>query len=236
MTRSQGAATAPPPRRNRRVQTGTGRPRLTRAAILDAALKLVDDRGLSALTMRSLGSELGVDPMAVYKHLANKDDLLDGLAELLWSEVELPTDEALAWKERLRLIGRSLRSLAHSHPNAYPLLFRRCLSEPALCVFDAQLNALEVAGFEPEPAAQGVRALVTYAVGYGMAELSPLLMNQLQGSDVSDVQRLMRIMQSLPRDLSPRLAEVACIVSECDVDTQFDFGLGLIIGGLEAQL
>lgn len=236
MTRSHAAATVRRPAGPPPDPEEAGRPGLTRDKILRAALRLVDDHGLSALTMRSLGADLGVDPMAVYKHLANKDALLDGLAELLWSEVELPQNEALAWKERLQLIGRSLRSLAHSHPNAYPLLFRRCLSEPALCVFDAQLDALESAGFEREPAAQGVRALVTYAVGYGMAELSPLLMDQLQGSDVPDVQRLMRVMQSLPRDLSPRLAEVACIVCECDVDGQFDFGLDLIIGGLEARL
>jgi len=81
-----------------------------------------------------------------------------------------------------------------------------------------------------------VRALVTSAVGYGMAELSPLLMNQLQGSDVSDVQRVMRVMRSLPGDLSPRLTGVACVVCECDLDRQFDFGLDLIIGGLESQL
>jgi TetR/AcrR family tetracycline transcriptional repressor len=236
MTRSQAAGTDERPARARRGREGTGRPGLTRDKILRSALKLVDHQGLSALTMRSLGAELGVDPMAVYKHLANKDALLDGLAELLWSEVEVPDDGVLAWKDRLRLIARSLRSLAHTHPNAYPLLFRRCLSEPALGVFDAQLDALGRAGIKRELAAQGVRALVTYAVGYGMAELSPLLMNQLQGSDVSDVQRVMRVMQSLPRDLSPRLAEVACVVCECDVDKQFDFGLDLIMGGLEAQL
>lgn len=233
MTASETTAAV---QRPRRARSGRERPGLTRDKILRAALQLVDDRGLSALTMRSLGAELGVDPMAVYKHLANKEAVLDGLAELLWSEVELPSNEAVAWKERLRLIGRTLRSLAHSHPNAYPLLFRRCLSEPALHVFDAQLEALRGAGLKPEFAAQGVRALVTYAVGYGMAELSPLLMNQLQGSDVSDVQRVVRVMQSLPEGLSPHLAEVACVVCECDVDGQFDFGLDLIIDGLGAQL
>jgi hypothetical protein len=68
------------------------------------------------------------------------------------------------------------------------------------------------AGFKRELSAEGVRALVTYAVGFGMAELSPLLMNQLQGNDISEVQRVMRVMQSLPPDFSPRLGEVACIV------------------------
>jgi AcrR family transcriptional regulator len=228
MTPSQAGATVEGSRR--------ARPGLTRDKILGAALKLVDEHGLSALTMRSLGAELGVDPMAVYKHLDNKDAVLDGVAELLWSEIDLPDDEALGWKERLRLIARALRTLAHSHPNAFALLFRRCLSEPALRVFDAQLDALERAGLTRDLAAQGVRALITYAVGYGMAELSPLLMSQLQGNDVSDVQRVMRVVQSLPQGLSPHLAEVACIVCECDLDAQFDFGLDLIINGLEAQL
>ena len=76
-----------------------------------------------------------------------------------------------------------------------------------------------------------MRALITYAVGYGMAELSPLLMSQLQGNDVSDVQRVMRVIQSLPQGLSPHLAEVACIVCECNLYKQFDFGLDLIING-----
>lgn len=236
MTHSEATpdARAPGTRSDRRGSAG--RPGLTRRKILEVALRLVDDDGLPALTMRSLGAELGVDPMAVYKHLANKDALLDGVAELLWSTVDVPDDADTAWKERLRLIARSLRRLAHSHPNTYPLLFRTCLSEPALRVFDAQLGTLKGAGFTPDVAAQAVRALVTYAVGYGMAELSPLLMNQLQGSDVSDVQRVVRVMQVLPRDLPPGLAEVACVVCECDVDDQFDFGLELIIGGLEARL
>ncbi len=93
---------------------------LSREEILRTGLRLVDQEGLEALTMRKLAQVLGVDPMTIYRHVENKEALLSGLAEALWAEVEVPDDPS--WEAILRSLARSLRSLAHAHPHAYILL------------------------------------------------------------------------------------------------------------------
>src|SRR5947209_5534948 len=94
---------------------------LTRERILQTGLQMIDQQGLEAFTMRKLAQELGVDPMSIYRHFQNKDALLDGVADVLWEEIELPGSEA-GWEELLRSIATSLRALGHAHPHAYPLL------------------------------------------------------------------------------------------------------------------
>src|SRR5688500_6548400 len=97
------------------------RRRLERRQILEAALAVVDARGLEALSMRRLGAELGVDPMAIYHHVDGKERLYDGIAELLWEEVAKP-DVADDPIDTLRTLARSLRSLFQRHPAAAPLV------------------------------------------------------------------------------------------------------------------
>lgn len=222
-----------------KLQGSKGRGPLSRREIQEVALRLIDEDRLEALTVRRLGAALGVDPMALYRHFENKEALLDGVAELLWAEVERASRDGGDWKDQLRSIARSLRDLAHAHPHAYSLVMtREVVSEPALSLFDAKLNALKEARFEQDLAARAVRTLVSYGIGYGAVELSYLL-SEDQGSaeePASEVERLMRIMRMVPRDVPPRLAEVARIICDCDVDAQFDFGLELILFGLEAML
>lgn len=207
---------------------------LSQQEILEAALRLIDEEGLEALTVRRLGAALGVDPMALYRHFENKEALLDGVTELLWDEVERTAHDGPNWKDQLRSIARSLRNLAHAHPNAYSLVMtREVMPEAALSLSEAKLKALKAAGFEEDLAAKAVRTLVSYGVGYGAVELSYLL-SEDQGS-ASETERLMRVMRMVPRDVSPHLAEVARIICDCDVDAQFDFGLEVVLTGLEAM-
>src|SRR6266852_3939774 len=95
------------------------RGQLSRARILATALQLVDLDGLDALSMRRLADELKVDPMSLYNHVGSKDALLDGLAEALWNEVQLPAGE-IGWQEALRTLATLLRDLAHTHPTPIP--------------------------------------------------------------------------------------------------------------------
>jgi AcrR family transcriptional regulator len=207
------------------------RTRLSRARILAAALDLVDLDGLEALTMRRLADQLKVDPMSLYNHVDGKDALLDGLAEALWAEVK-PTESATGWKETLRSLATALRQLAHSHPHAYGLLFGRgFLPGPSLLPIDAALRVLEGAGLNREQAAEMIRTLMSYAVGYAMLELSAP-----PPSGESRLEQIVSLARALPQDTPVHLVEVARLICDCDMDYQFKLGLDLILTGLEARL
>ncbi|MGH2350702.1 MAG: TetR/AcrR family transcriptional regulator C-terminal domain-containing protein [Chloroflexota bacterium] len=199
---------------------------LDRRRVLDAALGFVDEHGLEALSMRRLGAELGVEAMSLYRYVPSKEALLDGLAERLWAEVQLPAEGAPDWQGAVRPTAASLRRLAHAHPNAYSLLFARAtLPEPALRVLEALLSTLRGAGFEPELAGDALGALVAYTAGYAMAELACGL-----GRPELAAQRCVLL------DAGSRSADLARVLGECDPDRQFDLGLEAILGGLEAKV
>ena len=207
------------------------RGRLSRAGILAAALKLVDLDGLEALTMRRLAERLSVDPMSLYNHVDGKDALLDGLAEALWNEVEVP-DEAVDWEQSLRAFTTSLRGLAHRHPHSFGLLMARGIF-PAreLQAIDGAIGALERAGLSREQGAEMIRTLFAYAVGYGMLELSAP-----PPAGATRMEQIVSLTRTLPQDAPIELIEVARLICDCDMDYQFKLGLDLIVSGLEARL
>ena len=98
------------------------RTRLTRRAVVDRAMQLADAAGLDALTIRKLAPELGVTPMALYWHFRSKDELLDGLAERVWSEIDVDVDAAAPWPDQLRGLLESLLQVLRAHPAAPALL------------------------------------------------------------------------------------------------------------------
>ena len=98
------------------------RTRLTRAAVVDRALALADASGLDSLTIRKLATELGVTPMALYWHFRGKDELLEGLAERVWSEIDVAVDPAAPWTDQLRGLLVSLLTVLRAHPAAPQLL------------------------------------------------------------------------------------------------------------------
>lgn len=204
---------------------------LSRERILATGLELVDQDGLEALTMRRLAEALRVDPMSLYNHVKSKDDLLDGLTEALWSEVRLP-DRTEGWKPTLRAFATSIRGLARIHPLAYPLLIGRgILPRPALEAVDASLNRLEAAGLTRPKAAEMLRTLIAYAAGYALLELSCA-----PAEGATQLEQIVSLTRALPRDAPVHLVEVARLWSDCDMDFQFELGLDLILGGLEARL
>lgn len=181
--------------------------------------------------MRRLADQLKVDPMSIYNHIESKDALLDGIAEALWAEIR-PADSSADWKRTLHSLATELRRLAHAHPHAYGLLFGRgVLPGPALLVIDAALQALEAAGLSHEQAAEMIRTLVSYAVGYAMLELSAP-----PPAGDTQMEQIVSITRALPHDTPVRLVEVARLICDCDMDYQFKLGLDLILTGLEARL
>jgi len=207
------------------------RGKLSRARILTAALELVDLDGLEALTMRRLAEQLKVDPMSLYNHVNGKDALLDGIAEALWNEVQLPDGET-EWREALRGFATSLRGMAHAHPHAYPLLMARgIMTAPELQAIDGAMHSLERAGLNREQAAEMIRTLFAYAVGYGMLELSTP-----PPAGATRTEQIVNLTRTLPKDAPFHLVEVAQLVCDCDMNYQFNLGLDLIVSGLEARL
>jgi AcrR family transcriptional regulator len=206
------------------------RGQLSRSRILAAALELVDQDGLDALTMRRLADRLRVDPMSIYNHLDGKEVLLDGLAETLWERVDLPAGTA-DWKKVLRSFATSLRGLALTHPHAYGLLFRAWLSESALRTMDISLEALGRAGLDRRRAAEMMRTLFSYAVGYGLLELSATA-----PTGATELEQLVSLTRAVPREAPAHLIEVARLMADCDMDFQFQLGLDLILAGLESDL
>ena len=210
------------------------RARLDRRRVLEGALGLVDREGLDALTMRRLGTELGVDPMTVHHHVESKERLLDGIAELLWEEVALP-DDSRDPAETLRALARSLRDLFRRHPQAAPLILR-CSRLPIseLELLRAYLDVLEAGGIR-EPAAV-LRPVLSYAAGYGYTERSMLgVQCEPTQTSMSERELLLSLGQALPPATPPELASAAAaVIAECDADRCFEEGLDLMLAGLAA--
>jgi TetR/AcrR family tetracycline transcriptional repressor len=215
----------------------TTRPRLDRRQVLSAALALVDRDGLDALSLRRLGAELGVDPMAIYRHVEGKDGLEAGLAELLWDEVARPepNEDPLA---ALRRLARSLRDLFRRHPSAAPLILRcSTLPRSELELFRAYLDTL-MAGGVAEPAAV-LRPLVAYALGSGYTESAMLSVQCAPDARaaLSEREMLLALGQALPAGTPPELASAAvALIADCNPERCFEDGLELMLAGLKSQI
>ncbi len=148
-----------------------GRPaQIDRQAILAASLRLADEEGLAAVTMQAVAERLGVTPMALYRHVTNKADLLDGVVESILLEVDLPDPEA-PWAERLRALARGTRMAARRHPEVFPLLLQRAAATPgARRTRDVVYAALREAGLNEDAVVQLERLLATAVLGFAASE------------------------------------------------------------------
>jgi len=145
---------------------------LSKERILQVAVDVSDRDGLAALTMRRLGAELGVEAMSLYKHVANKEEILDGIVELVVGEIEIPSDGA-AWKEAMRRRAISAREVLSRHSWAIGLLEARgSKGHTALRYLDAILGNLRSAGFSIEDAAHAFWLLDSYVYGHVIQESS----------------------------------------------------------------
>ena len=148
------------------------RARIGRSVILRASLDVADERGLAAVTMQAVADRLGVTPMALYRHVAHKADLLDGVVESLLAEFQLP-DRRLPWRRRLEAIARAARDSARRHPDVFPLLLQRRASTPiARQVPDAIYAALRDAGMREAELPRAERLLSTFVMGFAVSEAS----------------------------------------------------------------
>ena len=133
-------------------------------------MAIAEQRGLAAVSMRSVAARLGVTPMALYHHVRDKDDLLDGLVERLLAELPIP-DRELSWDERLSQMARSLRDTAARHPDVFLMLLRRPVMTPAARrTRDAVYDALRDGGVSEEQIPRVERLLSTLVIGFAASE------------------------------------------------------------------
>ncbi len=143
---------------------------ITRELLIRTALELVDQEGLEALSMRRLGAELGVDPMTAYRHLPNKDALLDGVMEAVITEIDLDVDRTLPWQDQLRQLIRSDLDTLLAHPNMLPLLARRPLNTPAsLMLVETALQIMTAAGVPLREAVLATNTVGMLVTGVALA-------------------------------------------------------------------
>jgi TetR/AcrR family transcriptional regulator, tetracycline repressor protein len=210
------------------------RTRLTRAAVVDQALALADKSGLEALTIRKLATELGVTPMALYWHFRGKDELLEGLTERLWSEVDLTVDRNAPWTEQIRGLFESLLKVLRAHP-AGPELLMHSKKQAAAALKPAELtlDILRTAGFSPVDASFAARSAQWTAITLVMSEPG---IESLDGAERAELQRKKQVaLASQSPATFPRLVECAVPMTACDnPEEHYRFGVDLFIGGLAA--
>jgi AcrR family transcriptional regulator len=145
---------------------------IDRAAVLTASLAIADEHGLAAVTMAAVARRLDVTAMALYRHVANKADLLDGLVEGLLTEFALP-DQDLSWDERLAAIGTAIRASARRHPDVFALLLSRPANTPAARgARDVVYDALRAAGLPADEVPRAERLISTMVLGFALSESS----------------------------------------------------------------
>lgn len=143
---------------------------LSRERVLRTAIAVADAGGLGSLTIRSLADELGVKPMSVYYHVANKEEILDGIVDLVFSEIELPAPGG-DWRRQIRRRAISARQVLRRHPWAIVLMESRTTLGPAtLAHHDATIATLRGAGFSVEMTAHAYALLDSYVYGFALQE------------------------------------------------------------------
>ena len=155
--------------------TGQGRRRipLSRERVLRTAVKLADQGGIEALSMRKLGQELGVEAMALYYHFKNKDELLDGIVDLVFVEIDVPASTGADWKTAMRQRAISVRDVLSRHHWAIGLMESRRNPGPAnLRHHDAVLSSLRAAGLDIEMAAHAYALLDSYIYGFVLTRMN----------------------------------------------------------------
>ncbi|HWJ63658.1 MAG TPA: TetR/AcrR family transcriptional regulator C-terminal domain-containing protein [Acidimicrobiales bacterium] len=215
------------------AKTRGKRPPLSRERVVAAGVELADAEGAEALSMRKLAQSLGVEAMSLYHHVANKDELLDGMVDVVFAEVHLPVAEG-PWQVEVRARCASLREVLLRHPWAVGLLnSRRNPGMATLVHHDAVIGCLLAGGFDIRGAAQVFAMIDAYVYGFVVQELSLPMENGEDEGDLADA-----ILGGLPEGALPHLVAMAtAYVTREDYRFANEFapGLDLMLDTLERQ-
>ena len=207
---------------------------LSRERVLHSAIDIADTAGVGALTIRSLAHRLGVKPMSIYYHVPNKSAILDGIVDLVFSEIELPAAEG-DWRSELVRRANSARQVLSRHHWAIGLMESRKSPGPAtLRHHDAVLATLRAAGFTVEMTAHAYALLDSYVYGFALQEAALPFQGTSTTGDVTEP-----IMERFHTDQYPHLVEMATeyiLQPGYDFGDEFEVGLGVILDALSRWL
>ncbi len=202
--------------------------------MLRGAVSVADGGGIGALTIRSLAEELGVKPMSVYHHVANKEEILDGIVDIVFSEIEMPTVGG-DWRSEVSRRAHSARRVLRLHPWAIPLLESRTSPGPAtLAHHDAMLGTLRAGGFSLELTAHAYALLDAFVYGFAVQEASLPFEGPDGAAEVAEP-----IMELMSAGEFPHLVDMATsyyVQPGYDFGNEFEFGLNLILDALTRAL
>jgi AcrR family transcriptional regulator len=203
---------------------------LSTARVLQAAVALADEAGLEAFSMRGLAQELGVVPMALYKHVANKDELLDGMVDIVFSEIEIPSED-LNWRSAMQRRAVSTRKALQRHSWAIGMMESRHPGPANLRNHNAVMGCLRKAGFSFEMAIHAYSVQDAYIYGFALQERD-LAFESPDSAGQAAQRRAETIAE--PENY-PYLVEIATKLPEAGYDKAIEFawGLDLILDGLE---
>lgn len=211
------------------------RARLNKDRVLRAAVALADESGIEALSMRRLAEVLGVVPMALYKHTASKEELLDGMIDIVVGEIEPPGAITEAnWKTVIRERILSARQSLRRHPWASAAIEARTDPTPVMLAYiDSIIGMFRAGGFSIDLTHHALHALGSRLLGY-----TPEVFNDSQGLDP----QVLEVVVSQMKDAFPHVAELAQAVyhdaasvvgAGCDDQFEFEFALDLLLDGLD---
>lgn len=205
---------------------------LNRARVLEAAIALADEAGLDALSMRSLSARLGVVPMALYKHVADKDDLVSGVIDTVVSRYPAP-DAGLGWRESVRYRVHAARAALERHPWLRSGILQATRQSPAvLAHLDAVAGDLARAGFSYDLIHYGMHALGHRVWGFAPEAFSPA--PGAAPAPAPDPAQLAALAAAFPHVASIAADSTARNpAGACDDDAEFDFGLELLLDAME---
>ncbi|MEU2174029.1 TetR/AcrR family transcriptional regulator C-terminal domain-containing protein [Nocardia sp. NPDC019219] len=226
-----------PNRRPVRARTGGGSGPVTRAAVLAAALEIIDRDGVDGLSMRRLAEAVERDPMVIYRHVPNKAAVLDGVAEIVFAQLAVDAADP-DWAAQLRAVARDFRRLALAHPRVVPLLVTRPLATPlglrpyaVVRPLEDILQLLTRAGFSGADALHIYRAVFGFLYGHVLNELQEIVERP---EETDDVLRLG--LHRLPIGQFPLLRELAPVLAAYDGAAELERGLDILLTGLSATL
>nr|MCY0984891.1 TetR/AcrR family transcriptional regulator [Streptomyces tirandamycinicus] len=208
----------------------TARTPLSRERVIRTAMAVADEKGAAALTMRAIAEPLGVEAMSLYHHVAGREEILDGMVDAVFGEIDLPPRDT-DWKSAMRRRAFSARTVLRRHPWAIGLMDSRSQPGPAtLRHHDALIGALRAAGFSVPMAAHAFSLIDSYLYGFVIQELSLPFSSSAQLEEVAGA-----ILRDAPAGAYPHLTELAtehALKPGYDYADEFAFGLTLILDAL----
>ncbi|MDQ2827211.1 MAG: TetR/AcrR family transcriptional regulator C-terminal domain-containing protein [Actinomycetota bacterium] len=212
-------------------------PGVSRELIIETTLRFVEGGDEDALTMRALGSELGVSAMALYRYFDSKEQILDEVVDALLARVAPPSADPAAWEAWIEESALDLRGVLVRYPAALATFTSHPVTTPAaLARIESALGVLRSAGFEGSDAAQAFAAVHTYTIGFAALEVSRSR-TLVPGGGEAQVSRYWHLyFGTLPADRFPNLVELAVDLAEFTSEGQFTVGLRRLLSGLRVQL